>query len=716
MITRAVRHMLFGALALAKRSPKVRSNPSLAPPFPLGADIYLEPRRMLSVTAAVDATPNPAPQFSNVEYRFTAEQTQQQIPVTVGDMFANSGQSINLSTGLTKVFDVETFGGVTYIAGEFNAKPAYVTVSSTGVLGSVQVLPSLDPNDPIGQVLDVALVNGSVTFIGESRVAGQNNQGFAWDLSGNPKPVPTTTAGGLLESANPVGIVVGVGESDHAAVGTLGGSLQLLPESGGFGGAVSITADGKWIVGGDGFGTGAWFSNDPSTLNYSLQTINFQTTATGDNPSVLRFVTQDPSSGHYLVFGEYVDSELFTDSVGVWDLSDGSLLRDFGTGVLNDVKTLGGHLVVSMNSINESYVTLLDSPEVVQVRDLIPGSSLLPIVSLTRAGFQYEDGKISLLVDTFDNNNTHNQQLLTFSYQPPGPPQNGPVTNATFHIDWNGDGVEDQVVTGDSGLTLTHSFSTVGAVTTRFWVEAADGERSDTVSTNVTITPVGPAWVQNGVLHIEGQDKIQSLGRGRTQMLGSQITVGPVGGGYQVHVGSFSQVFSGVYSIEISSGAASDRILVSAAVPVSIHSGAGNDLIWVNSPSSLVYAGAGNDTVFAFGGRAAVFGELGNDHLFLRAAVNLGVGGEGNDLIFISGNRSLAIGSAADFSPALVDQVFSVLEGSNSRHDLFDLLDGHVAAPARREHDLVLARHLSAVVVHHGHTGVFGRARRLRLH
>ncbi len=194
-------------------------------------------------------------------------------------------QPTNVQSGLTKIFDVESSGGVLYVAGEKDGKAAYQSFDlSTGVpvAGSVQVLPSLDSNNEQGSVIDVQIVNGAVTFIGESHVSGQSNQGFVWDLAGNPTVVPSPN-GGLLEAGNPDGIVVGFGQSDHAAVGTIGGSLQLLPEIYG-GGATSISADGKWIVGGDGFGPAAWFSNDPLSLDYTLASINLEANLNGDTP------------------------------------------------------------------------------------------------------------------------------------------------------------------------------------------------------------------------------------------------------------------------------------------------------------------------------------------------------------------------------------------------------------------------------------------------
>jgi PKD domain len=71
----------------------------------------------------------------------------------------------------------------------------------------------------------------------------------------------------------------------------------------------------------------------------------------------------------------------------------------------------------------------------------------------------------------------------------------------TYAIDWNGDGVVDQTVTGPAGLSVTHRYATPAAYTVKVTATDMDGSASNAVSQNVLITTT---LLQGGVLAVGG--------------------------------------------------------------------------------------------------------------------------------------------------------------------------------------------------------------------
>jgi hypothetical protein len=172
-----------------------------------------------------------------------------------------------------------------------------------------------------------------------------------------------------LIASSPSGFVVGEGATNDAVIGKLGGPLQVLPAIT-HAATLGISDDNKWLVGGDGDTYGIWHTDTPDALNYSLQSIALDSNTNGDTPYVLRSVVLDPISGHYIAFGDYTDSLTISDSVGAWDLTDGSLLRDFGAGTLEDVRLFGDNVVVDINGIDFGYLTTLHDSDILKISEL----------------------------------------------------------------------------------------------------------------------------------------------------------------------------------------------------------------------------------------------------------------------------------------------------------------------------------------------------------
>lgn len=73
----------------------------------------------------------------------------------------------------------------------------------------------------------------------------------------------------------------------------------------------------------------------------------------------------------------------------------------------------------------------------------------------------------------------------------------------TYEIDWTGDGVVDQTLTGPADPPVTHSFATAGTYRVTVWATDRDGARSAPLVTDVVVVPAlaasggvpGTAWL-----------------------------------------------------------------------------------------------------------------------------------------------------------------------------------------------------------------------------
>lgn len=78
----------------------------------------------------------------------------------------------------------------------------------------------------------------------------------------------------------------------------------------------------------------------------------------------------------------------------------------------------------------------------------------------------------------------------------------------TYEIDWTGDGVVDQTLTGPADPPVTHSFATAGTYRATVWATDRDGARSAPLVTDVVVVPAlaasggvpGTAWLATASL------------------------------------------------------------------------------------------------------------------------------------------------------------------------------------------------------------------------
>jgi Ca2+-binding RTX toxin-like protein len=224
-------------------------------------------------------------------------------------------------------------------------------------------------------------------------------------------------------------------------------------------------------------------------------------------------------------------------------------------------------------------------------------------------------------------------QTLTFTLQASvaGLPAN---TVFSYDIDWNGDGIVDQTVSGVSGTTVSHSYATGGSFTVTM-TATVDGHTSTlviqaiTIPTSVSVQP-DPGDATRQALVVDGTASADT------------IVVSPAAGnGVTVSINGTT-----VGTFALTGGAAFGRVIVNA--------GDGNDVVQLSgglNVPALLFGGNGDDTLNAAGSIAAnvLVGGAGNDNLTGGSGNDVLIGGLGADIINGSGGDDIVIGGTTKF-------------------------------------------------------------------
>src|SRR5262249_13811698 len=189
-------------------------------------------------------------------------------------------------------------------------------------------------------------------------------------------------------------------------------------------------------------------------------------------------------------------------------------------------------------------------------------------------------------------------QTLTFTLAAAGDP---PGTVFTFQIDWNGDGVVDQTVTGPRGTPAFPSYPLGGWQTTRLPAPAPAGFTSLTASAAVNILPVtvtiqtDPANTARQMLVIDGTAGSDSIVLGAGANNGVTLSFGDTA------LGNILPTNGNPFALVIVLGEGGNDTLYAHALPVStaLVGGAGNDTLYGGSGRNLLIGGAGADTLYA---------------------------------------------------------------------------------------------------------------------
>jgi hypothetical protein len=169
-------------------------------------------------------------------------------------------------------------------------------------------------------------------------------------------------------------------------------------------------------------------------------------------------------------------------------------------------------------------------------------------------------------------------------------------------------------------------------------ITIAGGGPIDTRPQNFGTAPFAPhAILINGTLRIIGTDGPDSV---QVSRLGRQIRIST---SFLTEMARFD--LRSVREIEVYLFGGDDRATISTTIslPVSLHGGDGNDVLFGGSGNDALIGGAGNDRLSGGRGRDQLDGGFGNDTLLGGSGNDLLLGGAGNDeLVGGTGNDTLA--------------------------------------------------------------------------
>ena len=619
----------------------------------------------------------------------------------VADVIGNpSGEPITLpedvSGQLENIFDARTLGSSLYVGGRGFAKIDLKT-------GEVSARVGLNHHSGIeerfrdsGLVNDIALVNGEINFAGVSdftllgrsydvpppnpfRSDESGKEGSIWNvdavaagvsfLDGLPYfglPFPEYFIYyNYLESMSASGIYVGR-DSENAFVGNgqIQHQLPSLPHqfNNNTGGALGISDDGAVIVGfqheyadiGYGLPT-AWVATDISTLTYRLQAVfeqpNIDGVIFGGLPFSFDHVINTPDYGA-LVIGDFGDYDTFDTGTGFWNALTGDWLGAFpiGSGGVTDVELVNGEVVIATGG---GQVWSLNDTASVKIEDLVPSAydgDALSIRAIFDTNGDVAGGGLGLVVevDAF----TPDAKFLVLTFDAAAPQDQAEATYQ-YAFDWNGDGTNDELLTGAAQLTVSHTFPTAGATTmgvvaTNLATGLSSAPVSQAVIVKTSVVTARPEGASALVLGgSESRDTISFQPRYRTRVTGAsgRLTT-------QYRPG-FVVTTPRVVTPAGVQPATTEFIELPASVSiVEIYAAGGNDTVTLTGmPSAIrnhIFAGNGHDTVTGGPGRDEIDGGLGNDSLSGQAGNDTLRGGMGNDWLWGGSGQDILLGDEGD--------------------------------------------------------------------
>jgi ELWxxDGT repeat protein len=260
-----------------------------------------------------------------------------------------------------------------------------------------------------------------------------------------------------------------------------------------------------------------------------------------------------------------------------------------------------------------------------------------------------------------------------------------------WSIDWNGDGVVDQTVTGPSGMQVTHGFQTAGLHQVKITASDHLGAISSVVTANVDVR----VWAVQGDPQVSGKTNLLYGGTSGDDVL---VLFGTAGSALAYFITDFGNVqyltgFNGDFIAY--GGAGNDQILAQYASPVILYGGEGDDMLAGGSSNDLLDGGAGDDILLGWHGNDTLLGGDGRDLLLAGGGADLLDGGAGDDLLLSS---YLLWGDVlSSFSPTALESIRAEWTSQRSYSERVANLSGN-GTGSRNNGDFFLLPSLTTAV------------------
>ncbi|MFO0947276.1 MAG: choice-of-anchor D domain-containing protein [Planctomycetota bacterium] len=216
-----------------------------------------------------------------------------------------------------------------------------------------------------------------------------------------------------------------------------------------------------------------------------------------------------------------------------------------------------------------------------------------------------------------------------------------------FAIDWDGDGIVDQNVSGGSGMQVTHAYAVKGTYTIKLTATDKDGETSSLSSLVVNVTPYGLVNDGGGTHLIfgggTGDDDVEFQQIDATTILVKTL----IEDGVAVNL---SQSVSGVTGKVIAYGlGGNDKLVATALVTAAVEFQGGmgsdtlrgskaNDQLFGQEDVDYIFGQEGDDLIDGGDGADELYGEWENPGPGTAYGTDTIYGGEGNDTIHGDGD------------------------------------------------------------------------------
>ncbi|WP_145234608.1 putative Ig domain-containing protein [Urbifossiella limnaea] len=222
-------------------------------------------------------------------------------------------------------------------------------------------------------------------------------------------------------------------------------------------------------------------------------------------------------------------------------------------------------------------------------------------------------------------------QPVTFTLTAADPSPADQAAGFTFEIDWDGDGLVDQTVTGPSGTLVAHTFAGAGPQQVTVTATDKDGGASEEAVAVLSVggTPggSGTAVMSGTTLVVTGSDGDDVITVRRWHGSAATLVVRING----VTVGTFTSVTD----ILARGMTGNDRIVVGHHVTQNarLEGGDGDDYLQGGAGDDTLLGQGGDDEVRATRGDDALDGGAGDDRLVAGSGRDLLVGGAGSDTL-----------------------------------------------------------------------------------